>query len=157
VNLGPSTTSLTCSDAIILPLCPPPSPTSFMSSCPPPQWHSLTQPFHGRISCRRIPGVGISLGSFLLVGLIFYMTFLSPHGPLLLGSSKWFIPKNHASSSPTFDKAPSSPPDVLSLEHIRDIVAPTRGFFSRDYSLYLGWNNVSIRDNLNRAELMIPK
>jgi hypothetical protein len=41
--------------------------------------------------------------------------------------------------------SPSSSPvsDVLTLEQIRDIVAPTRGFFSRDYSLGLGWNNVS--------------
>src|SRR5713101_6834028 len=111
-----------------------------MSSCPLPQWHSPTQPFHGRIPYRRngfshsfnsIPGIGISLGSFLLVGLIFYMTILSPHGPLLLSSSKWSIPINHDSSSPTSDEAPSSPSDVISLEQIRDIVATTRGFFSR--------------------------
>ncbi|KAI0003694.1 hypothetical protein BJV74DRAFT_876058 [Russula compacta] len=40
--------------------------------------------------------------------------------------------------------SPSAPPvsDVLTLEQIRDIVAPTRGFFSRDYSLGLGWNNM---------------
>ena len=91
-----------------------------------------------------IPGIGISLGSFLSVCLIFYMTFLSPHGPLVLSSSEWSIPTNHASSLPTFDEAPSSPSDVLSLEQIRDIVATTRGFFSRDYCLNLGWNNVSI-------------
>jgi hypothetical protein len=125
-----------------------------MSSCPLPQWHSPTQQFHGRISCRRngfshsfnsIPGIGISLGSFLLVGLILYMTFLSPDGPFI---SEWSIPANHSLSSPTSDEAPSSLPDVLSVEQTRDIVAPTRGFFSRDYSLYLGWNNVSIRGNL---------
>ncbi|KAF8266934.1 hypothetical protein EI94DRAFT_1731800 [Lactarius quietus] len=39
--------------------------------------------------------------------------------------------------------SPSSPvSDVLTLEQIRDIVAPTRGFFSRDFPLGLGWNNV---------------
>jgi hypothetical protein len=137
-----------------------------MSSCPLPQWNSPTQPFYGRISCRRngfshsfnsIPGIGISLGSFLLVGLILYMTFLSPHGPLLLSSSEWTISANHALSSPTSDEASSSPSDVLSLEQIRDIVAPTRGFFSRDYSLNLGWNNVSIRENPVRAELIIAE
>jgi hypothetical protein len=157
--------ALRCSEVMILilfslPLCLP------MSSCPLPQWHSPTQPFRGRMSCRRngcshsfngIPGIGISVCSFILVGLIFYMTFLSPHGPLLLSSSKWSIHSKHAFSLPTSDEAPSSPPDALSLEQIRDIVAPTRGFFSRDYSLYLGWNNVSLRGNLVRAELMIPK
>ena len=136
-----------------------PSLDSHMSSSLLPQWHSPTKFFYGRISCRRnglicsfygIPGIGIFIGSFLLVGLISYMTFLSPHGRLLvLSSSKWFIPTNHASSSPTPDEAPSplSDADALSLEQIRDIVAPTRGLFARDYSLYLGWNNVSICGN----------
>ncbi len=119
--------------------------------------------------------MGILFGSFFLAGLIFYMAFLSPHGPLLLSSSESYglfqldtsstqhlnsnkpTPTNHASSSPTSEEVPSSLSDVLSLEQIRDIVATTRGFFTRDYSLNLGWNNVSIRDNLIRAELMIPK
>lgn len=40
--------------------------------------------------------------------------------------------------------SPSPVSDVLTVEQIRDMVAPTRGFFSRDYSLGLGWNNVSV-------------
>jgi len=118
--------------------------------------------------------MGILIGSFFLVGLIFYMAFLSPHGLPLLGSSESYglfqldtsstqhlssnnsTPTNHA-SSPTSEKAPSSLSDVLSLEQIKDIVATTRGFLTRDYSLNLGWNNVSIRGNLIRAELMISK
>jgi hypothetical protein len=135
---------------------------SYMSSSSLLQWHPFTRSSHGCISCRNngffhsfnsIPGIGISLGSFLSVGLIFYVMFLSPHG-LLLRSSKWSIPANHV-SSPTSDEAPSSLSDVLSLEQIRDIVAPTRGFLSRDYSLHLGWNNVSVRGNSIRAELII--
>jgi len=55
------------------------------------------------------------------------------------------------------DEAPSSPSDVLSLEQIRDIVATTQGFLSRDYSLNLGWNNVSLLGNPTRAELIIPE
>ena len=127
-----------------------------MSSSPLPHWHSPTKLFHSRISRRRdgfmhsfynIPRIGIFIGSLLLLGLILYMTFLTPYGLLLLRSSKWTTPTNHA-SSPTSDESPSSLSDVLSLKQIRDIVAPTRGFFSRDYSLYLGWNNVSIRGNV---------
>jgi hypothetical protein len=59
------------------------------------------------------------------------------------------------STPPAAVATPSSPPpssplrapesDVLTLEQIRDIVTPTRGFFTRDYSLGLGWNNVSLR------------
>ena len=140
-----------------------------MSSSPLPQWHSLPKPSHDRISCRRnglfrsfnsISGIGIFSGAFLLVCLVLYMTFFSPHGFLLLDSSDWHVleanstehvgfnkpvslPTNHNSAS----EAPSLPSDGLSLEQIRDIVAPTRGFFSRDYSLNLGWSNVSIRGN----------
>ena len=136
-----------------------------MSSCPLPQWYSPTQPIHGHTSFRRngfsltfnsIPGVGISLGSFVLI-VISYMTFLSPHGPLFYSYSEWTIATNHAFSSASSDEASPSPSDALSLEQIRDIVAPTRGFLSRDYSLYLGWNNVSILSNLTQAELIISE
>jgi hypothetical protein len=110
--------------------------------------------------------------TFLLTGLMVYVTFFSP---------SWRLPDWHLSSSfypdpleladpnerllvdpkfatllpnPTPESIiPDNPPpplpspspvsDVLTLEQIRDIVAPTRGFFSRDYSLGLGWNNVS--------------
>jgi hypothetical protein len=74
---------------------------------------------------------------FLLTGLLVYLTFFSP---------LWRLPNWHLSSHLYPDPlSPSSSPvsDVLTLEQIRDIVAPTRGLFSRDYSLYLGWNNVS--------------
>ena len=132
-----------------------------MTSSPLPRWHLPTKSFHGRTRngfihfFNYIPGIGIFIGSSLLAGLIFYMTFLSPHGLLLLSSLKWSIHTNHASSSPTSDEAPSSLSDTLSLEQIRDITASTRGFFTRDYSLYLGWNNVSIRGDPIRAEMII--
>ena len=156
-----------------------------MSSSPLPQWHSSTKSSHGRTSCRHgcffltfnnISRMGIAFSS-VLVGLIFYMAVLSPHGPLLLSSPESYglfkldansiqqssnqsTPTNHASSSSTSNEAPSSPlnmDDDLSLEQIRDIVAPTRGFFARDYGLHLGWNNVSTHGNPIRAELMISK
>jgi hypothetical protein len=146
-----------------------------MSSSLLPQWHSCTKSSHGRISCHdngyshffnSIPGIGILFCSSFWVGLLFHMAFLSPRGPLLpssseshglfqldtssttqnLGSSKP-TPTNHAPSPHTSDGTPSSPSDFLSLEQIRDIVATTRGFLARDYSLDLGWNNVSIHGN----------
>jgi hypothetical protein len=137
-----------------------------MSSSLPPQWHPFTKSSYGYISFRYngflysfkcILGIGILLGSFVLVGLVFYMTFLSPHRSLLLNSLEWSIPENYAFSSHMSAEAPSSPSDTRSLEQIRDVVATTRGFLSRDYSLYLGWNNVSIRGNPIRTELMIPE
>ena len=156
-------------------------PPSHMSSSSLPHWHSLPKPSHDRISCHRngffrsfisISGIGVFSGAFLLVCLILYMTFFSPHGSLLFNSLDWHVldanstehvgfnksvstSTNYNSSSPA-SEAPSSPSDVLSLEQIRDIVAPTRGFFSRDYSLNLGWNNVSIRGNQFLTELRTP-
>lgn len=89
--------------------------------------------------------------------LIFYVAFSSLQGPLLLSSSKLPISINHTSSLPTSDKVPSLPSDVLSLEQVKDIAATTQGFLSRDYSLYLGWNNVGIRGSLIQAKLMLSK
>ena len=145
-------------------------------SSPLPQWHSFTKFSQGRTSFRQngffhslnsTTGMGIFCGSFFLVGLIFCTALLSPHGPLSLSSSEPYglsrlssnesTPTIHAPSLHTPDEAPSSLSDVLSLEQVRDIVATTRGFFSRDYSLNLGWNNVSIRKSLIRAELIIPE
>ena len=111
--------------------------------------------------------------SFLLTGLIVYVTLFSlsrrlsdlhlsspfypdslvePAGPdeIPLVDPKFatLLP-NPTPSSTIPDNppppSPSSPPvsDVLTLEQIRDFVAPTRGFFSRDYGLYLGCYNVS--------------
>ena len=126
-----------------------------MSSSPLPQWHTLTKLSHDRISCRRnlffrsfnsIPGFGIFFGAFLFVCLVLYMTLVSPPGLLLLHSS-----------SPASDGTPSSPSDILSLEQIREIVAPTRGFLARDFSLNLGWNNVGICCSQFSAKLRSSK
>lgn len=146
-------------------------------SSPLPQWHSFTKSSHGYISRRHngffhsfnsIPGM-VFFGLFFLIGLILCTAFLSHHSPLLIGSSESYglfqlgsnnsTPTNYASSSHASDEAPPSLSDTLSLEQVRAIVATTRGFFARDYSLNLGWNNVGIRGNLSviQAELMVSK
>ena len=107
--------------------------------------------------------------AFLFTGLMVYLLFLSPQNPF---RPAWYIsaqvdpypgdladlhestidPKltllPHPTAETTVPDDPSPPTsfpvsDVLTLEQIKDIVATTRGFFSRDYSLGLGWNNVS--------------
>jgi hypothetical protein len=96
----------------------------------------------------------------ILIGLIGYMTLLTPQGTLLTTPLDWYgLSKADPNYPESMQTEPSSfthttpqtglpPPfpalDELTLEQIRDIVAPTRGFYSRDYSLHLGWNNVSI-------------
>ena len=78
--------------------------------------------------------------------LIVYLTFFSSH------AFSWRLPDWHLRSGfeSTISHDPPRPllfsspvSDLLTLEQIRDIVTPTRGFFSRDFSLGLGWNNVS--------------
>ena len=35
--------------------------------------------------------------------------------------------------------------DVLDLEELHDLVSQTDGFYARDWSLWLGWNNVRFK------------
>ena len=98
--------------------------------------------------------LGAFFGALIFASLVVYTTFLSPQGPLgWYRPSDWHGFSQHrtpvSDPSPTTttetpDPSPPPIPDVLTVEQIRDIVAPTRGFFTRDYSLGLGWNNVSV-------------
>ena len=103
--------------------------------------------------------IGFFSTQFFLTGLIIYLTFFSPHAP------SWRFPDWHLPSRFDPDSVPDDPSstsrssspvsDVLTLEQIRDIVAPTRGFFSRDYSMHLGWNNVSVSVSIRYLLRMI--
>ena len=104
--------------------------------------------------------IGFFATTFFLTSLLVHVAFFSPSSH----SSSWRLSDWHLPSHFDPDSLqladPSEPslvdpkvanvlpnPPVsnnLTLEQIRDIVAPTRGFFSRDYSLGLGWNNVSV-------------
>jgi hypothetical protein len=106
-------------------------------------------PSHGRVFRRRcnlllfpkgVLGICIFFSAFILFGLVSYVTFLSPHSRLLLGPWGQYGPRLNKSlftPSPTYG--------ALTLEELRDIVAHTRGFYSRDFDLNLGWNTVSRR------------
>jgi len=107
-------------------------------------------------------------GAIALSSLVIYATFLSPHDSLWRKPTDWYgLPQSeslasHPKGGPPSPSPPSPPSptpptstettspwtssssDVLTLEQIRDLVAPTRGFFTRDYSLGLGWNNVRV-------------
>ncbi len=121
------------------------------------------QPTHDRTSLRwrvflRSSSIrsGVFFGAIIFASLVIYTTFLSPHGPLQVwrrpphwhGFSQHETPVSDLEHEPTMTSHPSPSPspisDVLTVEQIRDIVAPTRGFYTRDYSLGLGWNNVSV-------------
>jgi hypothetical protein len=109
---------------------------------------------------------GVFFGAVVFASLVAYTTFLSPsvwyrpsdwHGfsehetPLAdLEHASLSNPLSEPTTTTTTETSnllpspsPSPIPDFLTVEQIRDIVAPTRGFFTRDYSLGLGWNNVS--------------
>ncbi|KAH9954442.1 hypothetical protein BC827DRAFT_1143894 [Russula dissimulans] len=127
----------------------------------------VLQPTHARSFCHWRPFLRsnislrtcLFLGIIVLTNLVTYATFVSPHESLLHRSTNWYgLPQRESISStpkyesPTLPHLPntteashpwtSSLSDVLTVEQIRDIVAPTRGFFTRDYSLGLGWNNM---------------
>jgi hypothetical protein len=135
-----------------------------------PPWRSLSPPLRNRAFCRCgvflcprncVPRTVMfsaltALTALTFVGLICYMTFLTAYDPVSVFTSNTnpvsvITCTKHAFPSPvsSTEIPPRLPPflqaaEGLPLERIRDIVAPTRGFFSRDYSLDLGWNNVSI-------------
>jgi len=140
-----------------------------------PRWHSPSPlPHHGRLFrlsstflCFRHGVLGtVIFSAVILVGLVYHVTSLTPRSDLLFRGSDWNGLSQHpipvypstslsssASPSPTPTVAtpwfppPPFTPDELTLEQIRDIVAPTRGFYSRDYSVHLGWNNVGVRNS----------
>ncbi|KAI9512604.1 hypothetical protein F5148DRAFT_1162781 [Russula earlei] len=110
---------------------------------------------------------GLFVLSTIVISLIVFASFLSPTDSLWRRPSDWYgllqkgpfvsNPKYpypptppHAptpaiptgASRPSPSPSPSPPSDILTLEQIRDIVTPTKGFFSRDFSLGLGWNNM---------------
>jgi hypothetical protein len=104
---------------------------------------------------------GILFGAVVFISLFLYTTVLSPRGSLWLRPPDWHGLSQNESLVPDLENtspsaslstpipvetSPSPPPisDILTVEQIRDIVAPTRGFLTRDYSLGLGWNNVSV-------------
>lgn len=99
-----------------------------------PPWYRPSS-WHGRLPLRPEYPHYVNASETLLVAPTPIYPPIAPGTP---------APSNSGSSSPP-SRTPV--PDVLTLEQIRDIVASTRGFFSRDYSLGLGWNNVSIRDD----------
>ena len=136
-----------------------PLPLESLAARNPRHWRSFL-PSHGTIK------IGFFSTVFFLASLIVYAAFFFPsrRGPSWR-LSDWHLPSHFDSDSlqladpsepllvdpklatllPEPPMLPSPPvSDVLTLEQIRDIVAPTRGFFSRDYSLALGWNNVSV-------------
>ena len=126
------------------------------------RWRPFLRP-HGALK------IGVLTTAFILSSLIVYITFLLLRSPSLRHSDwqaiSYFDPTTLDDIGETLlldtrlpslpkptpvlvEPPPPSPSsslvsDDLTLEQIRDVVAPTRGFFSRDYSLGLGWNNVS--------------
>jgi hypothetical protein len=141
----------------------------WQSALPPIRGHGF--PCCGAFFRRNGIFTTVIFSAFLIIGQICYIT-LTPHDTPLIRPLDWyglsqarpnhtqlecvhadpsvFPSATHAYPSPTSTGIPPEPPSPppasaeLTLEQIRDIVAHTRGFFSRDYSLHLGWNNVSI-------------
>ena len=140
-----------------------------------PLWHSPSSPSHRdhpfrlcrAFLCFRNGVLGTAIFSAVsLVGLMCYLTLLNPTGHLLFRPPAWNDTSQHpnpvytstslsSSASPSHTpslatpsfRPPSLTADQLTLEQIRDIVTPTRGFYSRDYSVHLGWNNVGVRSS----------
>jgi hypothetical protein len=87
--------------------------------------------------------LGVMVGT--LAGFNIVVFLVTPESghlllPLIFGNSV-------SSMTSTTDIPDTS--EELSLETLRDMVARTKGYWARDYSLYLGWNNASKTIHLN--------
>lgn len=97
----------------------------------------------------------------ILATTILTTIFLTCVGSLPVGALLSVLPYSRTrpppdllvDSSASLPPAPSAPPTqpklkqydgYLELEELRTLVSKTKGYFARDYSLHLGWNNVRI-------------
>lgn len=84
--------------------------------------------------------VGILVGFGLsTVGYGAKFQFITQSLPGLTTLSEEVVWLNETFYDPTHN--PPNP-EELELKYLSDMVAKTNGFYARDYSLWLGWNNV---------------
>lgn len=101
---------------------------------------------------------GVSLAILLSISGHSHSDFISPLLPIR--KPEPLIPSDVGSVPPLPPPPPAVPhskyhEEHLDLEDLRDLVARTKGYLVRDYSLGLGWNNVrsnisAVRRSLNR-------
>jgi hypothetical protein len=99
----------------------------------------MSRPFRGNdISVPSLVGVAILVG--ILVGFslstIGYGAKFQFLGQSLPALSEEVVLYPEAAPHPAQSDA------ELGLKYLTDMVAKTNGFYARDYSLWLGWNNV---------------
>lgn len=107
----------------------------------------MLKPFRGNnSSVSSLVGVAILVGVLVGFGLstVGYgvkFQFLSQSLPGLTTLSEEVVWLNKTFQHP--HPTQSSPTaEELELKYLSDMVAKTNGFYARDYSLWLGWNNV---------------
>lgn len=93
----------------------------------------------------------LTLALAVLFGSLLAYCFLFFNYPL---QYKHVSPPNHSSESTiSIPDSPIAIPDAEhpGLEALRDMVAHTKGYWARDWSLWIGWNNVSCTYLLNMS------
>ena len=84
--------------------------------------------------------VGVLVGFGLsTIGYSAKFQFLSQSLPAQTVLSEEVIWADHSAQNPTQRPNPN---DEHYLHYLADMVSKTNGFYARDYSLWLGWNNV---------------
>lgn len=92
--------------------------------------------------CPSVPAViGVLIVFSILAGLALKMLRITSYPVLLTHTT---LNDSHSTSNITSEQG--GPPEVdPELDALRRLVSQTKGFYARDYSLWLGWNNVRPR------------
>lgn len=127
-----------------------------------PRWSSKSQYIFMR-SCRTRPALTL-FGTVAVLGSLVYVVSSSlGYVVLPTSTSSWYhqgLSNYHITGAPSqshalehtgfFDVTPGGIPDHLikysriELDEVSAMLAKSEGFFARDYSLHLGWNNVCV-------------
>lgn len=102
----------------------------------------MSRRFRGNTSVSSLVGIAILVGILVGFGLSSIhgvkIQFLGQSLPALTTLSEEVVWYHEAAPHP---QGPLSAAEH-ELKYLTDLVAKTNGFYARDYSLWLGWNNV---------------
>jgi hypothetical protein len=100
--------------------------------------------------------LGTAAISGILFNLLFFQLYAPYHHPVVISDSVIQPNKCEAPQGPSISPLQWQPLDDKNLGELRTMIATTRGYYARDWSLGLGWNNMRyiVEASLLHAQLL---